>query len=91
MRLRFAAVIGLWLFPVTVSFVEAQQAPRGLVEVEERRRSGFWLAASLGAGRESFDVDDDGAGRRRRDRGSLRRPPPPSTAEGMASQRAAAG
>ena len=62
MRLRFAAVIGLWLFPVTVSFAEAQQPPRGLVEVEERRRSGFWLAASLGAGRESFDVDDDGAG-----------------------------
>jgi hypothetical protein len=32
----------------------------GLVEVEERRRAGFWLAASLGAGRESFDVNDDG-------------------------------
>jgi hypothetical protein len=62
MRLRFAAVAGLCLFPVMVSFAQAQQPPRGLVEIEERRRSGFWLAASLGAGRESFDVDEDGAG-----------------------------
>ena len=62
MRLRFATAIVVCLFPVKVSFAEAQQPPRGLVEVEERRRSGFWLAASLGAGRESFDVEDDGFG-----------------------------
>jgi hypothetical protein len=62
MRLPFAGAIGVCLFPVIVSIAEAQQTPRGLVEVEERRRSGFWVAASLGAGRESFDVNDDGFG-----------------------------
>lgn len=62
MKLRVAATLLLCMFPVRVSSVQAQDAPRGLVEVEDRRRSGFWLAASLGAGRESFDVSDDGLG-----------------------------
>jgi hypothetical protein len=62
MRWRFAAAIGVCLFPFTLSLAAAQQTPRGLVEIDERRRSGFWLAASLGAGRESFDVNDDGLG-----------------------------
>ena len=62
MRLGAAAALVVFVFPVTVSSGEAQDAPPGLLEVEERRRAGFWLAASLGAGRESFDLNDDGAG-----------------------------
>ena len=62
MRLRFAPALAVCGFPVTLSCAEAQNVPRGLVEVDERRRAGFWLAASLGAGRESFDVDADGLG-----------------------------
>ncbi len=62
MRLSVAAALVVFGFPVMVSSAGAQTPPRGLLEVEERRRGGFWLAASLGAGRESFDVDDDGAG-----------------------------
>ena len=62
MKLRIAATVLVFAFPVTVSSLAAQDSPRGLVEVEERRRAGFWLAASLGAGRESFDVNDDGLG-----------------------------
>ena len=39
----------------------AQDAPRGLVEVKEGGRRGFWGALGLGAGGESFDLRD-GAG-----------------------------
>jgi len=62
MRLRTAALLLVFAFPVMVSSARAQNAPRGLVELEERRRAGFWLAASLGAGREAFDVNDDALG-----------------------------
>ena len=62
MRLGAAAALVVFVFPVMVSSGEAQNAPPGLLEVEERRRAGFWLAASLGAGRESFDLNDDGVG-----------------------------
>ncbi len=62
MRLSTAAALLVLVFPVTVSSAEAQGAPPGLLEVDERRREGFWLAASVGAGRESFDVNQDGSG-----------------------------
>ena len=39
----------------------AQEAPRGLVEVHEGNRTGFWGAFGVGAGGESFDLRD-GAG-----------------------------
>jgi hypothetical protein len=62
MRVWTAAALLVCVFPVTVSISGAQEAPPGLLEVEERRRAGFWLAASVGAGRESFDVNDDELG-----------------------------
>lgn len=39
----------------------AQDAPRGLVEVRDRGRYGFWGALGVGAGGEAFDLRD-GAG-----------------------------
>jgi Outer membrane protein beta-barrel domain len=45
----------------TVLAVEAQDTPRGLVEVRDGGRSGFWGALGVGAGGESFDLRD-GAG-----------------------------
>jgi hypothetical protein len=39
----------------------AQDAPRGLVEVRDRGRHGFWGALGVGAGGEAFDLRD-GAG-----------------------------
>ncbi len=57
-----AAALAVFVIPVTVSSGEAQDGRPGLIEIEDRRRAGFWLAASLGAGRESFDLNDDGAG-----------------------------
>lgn len=36
----------------------AQQPPRGLVEVHEGQRRGFWGSLSLGAGGEAFDLRD---------------------------------
>jgi len=36
----------------------AQQTPRGLVEVHEGQRSGFWGGLSVGAGGEAFDLRD---------------------------------
>src|SRR5580765_6078785 len=39
----------------------AQDAPRGLVEVSDRGRHGFWGALGVGAGGEAFDLRD-GAG-----------------------------
>src|SRR5215216_6174480 len=39
----------------------AQKTPRGLVEVQEGGRHGFWGALGLGAGGEAFDLRD-GAG-----------------------------
>lgn len=36
----------------------AQDAPRGLVEVKESRRGGFWGAVGVGAGGEAFDLRD---------------------------------
>lgn len=62
MRLWMSAALLVCVFPVTVSLSRAQDVPPGLLEVEERRRAGFWLGASVGAGRESFDVKDDGLG-----------------------------
>jgi hypothetical protein len=62
MKLRIAATLLVFVFPVGLSSLGAQDAPRGLLEVEDRARAGFWLAGSLGAGRESFDVNDDGLG-----------------------------
>lgn len=38
--------------------VAAQEAPRGLVEVSESGRRGFWGAVGVGAGGESFDLLD---------------------------------
>jgi len=39
----------------------AQDAPRGLVEIRDRGRHGFWGALGVGAGGEAFDLRD-GAG-----------------------------
>src|SRR5512139_547532 len=36
----------------------AQEAPRGLVEVHEGGRHGFWGALGIGAGGEAFDLRD---------------------------------
>ena len=36
----------------------AAQTPRGLVEVPESERGGFWISAGLGAGAESYDLRD---------------------------------
>jgi hypothetical protein len=54
--------------PVLAAFVcatavsaQAQDTPRGLVEVHDGARSGFWGAVGVGAGGESFDLRD-GAG-----------------------------
>jgi hypothetical protein len=41
--------------------VRAQETPRGLVEVHEGKRAGFWGSFGLGAGGESYDLRD-GAG-----------------------------
>jgi hypothetical protein len=49
------------LMCATVSVAEAQDTPRGLVEVRDGTRSGFWGALGIGAGGESFDLRD-GAG-----------------------------
>jgi hypothetical protein len=46
---------------VVSSAAAAQDAPRGLVEVSEGNRGGFWAGLGLGAGGESFDLRD-GAG-----------------------------
>jgi hypothetical protein len=62
MRLWLAAALTVFAIPVSVSSTLAQGLPEGLRELEERRRAGFWVAASLGAGREAFDVNDDGFG-----------------------------
>jgi hypothetical protein len=51
-----AAIALLW-----VASVSAQDAPRGLAEVREGGRHGFWAAVGLGAGGESYDLRD-GAG-----------------------------
>src|SRR5919198_124069 len=37
---------------------KAQDTPRGLVEVHQGQRRGFWAGLSLGAGGESFDLRD---------------------------------
>jgi hypothetical protein len=37
---------------------KAQDTPRGLVEVHEGQRRGFWAGLSLGAGGEAFDLRD---------------------------------
>jgi hypothetical protein len=36
----------------------AQETPRGLVEVQDSRRGGFWGALGIGAGGEAFDLRD---------------------------------
>jgi hypothetical protein len=38
--------------------VVAQETPRGLVEVDDSRRGGFWGALGVGAGGEAFDLRD---------------------------------
>jgi hypothetical protein len=38
--------------------VAAQETPRGLVEVHDSRRGGFWGAVGVGAGGEAFDLRD---------------------------------
>lgn len=38
--------------------VAAQETPRGLVEVQDSRRGGFWGALGVGAGGEAFDLRD---------------------------------
>jgi hypothetical protein len=56
---------GLWVVLVAATMVFASrtwgQVPRGLVEVHEGSRGGFWAAIGLGAGEESYDLRD-GAG-----------------------------
>ena len=52
------AVAAILLFGGAVA---AQDAPRGLVEVKEGGRHGFWGALGVGAGGEAFDLRD-GAG-----------------------------
>src|SRR5919198_2434249 len=37
---------------------KAQDTPRGLVEVHQGQRRGFWAGLSLGAGGEAFDLRD---------------------------------
>ncbi|MGH7534404.1 MAG: hypothetical protein ACREMG_02340, partial [Gemmatimonadales bacterium] len=53
------AAAGIILLAASVA--SAQQVPRGLAEVRESGRSGFWGALGFGAGGESFDLRD-GAG-----------------------------
>jgi hypothetical protein len=45
----------------TAVAAQAQDSPRGLVEVRDGDRSGFWAGLGIGAGGESFDLRD-GAG-----------------------------
>jgi Outer membrane protein beta-barrel domain len=52
-----------WMLPATTvvllaSPTRAQQTPRGLVEVHEGQRRGFWGGLSIGAGGEAFDLRD---------------------------------
>ena len=42
----------------TTAPAQAQDTPRGLVEVHDGSRSGFWGAVGVGAGGESFDLRD---------------------------------
>ena len=51
-----AAAIALLL--LAFDSATAQQAPKGLSEVREGGRGGFWGSFSLGAGAESFDLRD---------------------------------
>jgi Outer membrane protein beta-barrel domain len=53
-------VLAAFLCATTVA-ARAQNTPRGLVEVRNGTRSGFWGALGVGAGGESFDLRD-GAG-----------------------------
>jgi hypothetical protein len=46
---------------VSAAAASAQETPRGLVEVREGGRGGFWGALGVGAGGESYDLRD-GAG-----------------------------
>src|SRR6476661_8474267 len=50
----FAGVVSLWV----AGAAAAQEAPRGLVEVHDSERAGFWGALGLGAGGEAFDLRD---------------------------------
>jgi hypothetical protein len=45
---------------LSAATISAQETPRGLAEVREGGRSGFWGAIGLGAGGESFDLRDGG-------------------------------
>jgi hypothetical protein len=51
--LRVTVLVVLLLFPAAIL---AQEAPHGLVEVQEGSRRGLWLGLGLGAGGESFDL-----------------------------------
>lgn len=55
--LRRSVIIGaVWLLQGTVA--TAQETPRGLVEVHDSQRHGFWGGLGLGAGGEAFDLRD---------------------------------
>ena len=57
MRLRGRASTVLLALSTAGSLVAAQ-TPRGLVEVPERGRQGFWVGLGFGAGAESYDLRD---------------------------------
>ena len=50
---RVAVVVALF----GVGSAAAQDAPRGLSEVRDGNRGGFWLGLALGAGGESYDLE----------------------------------
>lgn len=57
-RMILAGIVMAWF---GVGMAAAQAVPRGLVEVSDGDRAGFWAGLGLGAGAESFDLRD-GAG-----------------------------
>ena len=61
MRTFRHGVLAAAAFLLLAGVTWAQDAPRGLVEVQEGGRHGFWGALGLGAGGEAFDLRD-GAG-----------------------------
>jgi hypothetical protein len=58
---RFLEVTALLiLVSLPLTSLAAQDAPPGLVEVREGGRRGFWLGLGIGAGGESYDIENGG-------------------------------
>lgn len=58
MRSRWRGLMAAAAILAASGTAAAQEAPRGLVEVHDGTRHGFWGAVGLGAGGESFDLRD---------------------------------